>query len=1123
MNAKSSRAHTLFLFSLDWHTSQATRNSAAMRKSRNSMTAAVSTTIWIVDLAGRENEKTTLARGERLVELGYINKSLFHLSTCIQALGRAAKHSPDYPKLGQKSSSAKTGSKGGSAPPHPPTSGGYEGRANFRNSKVTMLLQNALSGNSRTFMLGTLTPAESGYDENLVTLRFAATVKNIRTHASRTETVNKDATVRALEQEVAELRADLAQQRKFAGTDQEVAVLHESLDAAEAALAQRNESFEALEKRAKELQHERSRALWRLGMNAHALDITGIGHSHRHSVDHDSKSVTQSQLRPIIGGAAEQASVFSATMPVAPWVPQPPLLRSEHADPSRCGVLQYSLARMRSFYFGDSLEACQTEAKRRDEFEVVAGNKDAQQGPPGSAEGLSNCAELRGLGMAPTTVRVARCVDQGESRSAVELTSSCCTMDLACGDRKTEVSTSLVTVTRLDERAEVRVNNLYLAVNEESEPLKHGDKITLGRSYVFRVYLDNTTPFAEAEMTHTPRGRRSMFATAEETASVLEKLMGAKAFGDTYLLHQAKHFVSTLRKMSIDHEEKVRKYLYEAVKVHSLVAEAQEITDLMRPNERLQFALVHSAPVVYFGFPEESFLPGLCVRVARKVTKPEHKWRRSSSLHLAARGEHLSENLTAPLNFEHHHHRRDSKAELMPETLYVWTVSKFVARLDMMRDLYHTWQQHREVSVDLTTDPWVEAGPVEIEFWLEKHAAPLRARVEELEQKSAGQDGAPRSESQQASVTALQIRSSTPKELSVVEIETEPIREAPRLPSGAEPQINPRMLTSSVEPQKLHEDAVDDSAEAIADLKRQLAEKEAALKSEVEATEALKRALDETKKLLGGAVDSTGDALRAEAEALQAALKREADLRSTVEREREAKEEAKQALEDDIKQREQLRLLLEGQEQRQKTEKAALERENTRMKKENDKLTKEKARLVAENERLVREKRDASQLRRSEHGASAQLLRCMELSKANQKMLDEFLHNEVPEAEVSQKMEVDLNANSDEQRRTRGTTSRKSASRITTSPKEQSTQKTSPKEHSTRATSPKQKNRTTGADQSIRITSPKQSTRTSDANQGTRITGAEQRIRTSKAKQSTRTTNADQSTRMASPQSQNRV
>ena len=43
--------------------------------------------IFFVDLAGRENERTTLATGERLVELSFINKSLFHLSNCINALG----------------------------------------------------------------------------------------------------------------------------------------------------------------------------------------------------------------------------------------------------------------------------------------------------------------------------------------------------------------------------------------------------------------------------------------------------------------------------------------------------------------------------------------------------------------------------------------------------------------------------------------------------------------------------------------------------------------------------------------------------------------------------------------------------------------------------------------------------------------------------------------------------------------------------------------------------------------------------------------------------------------------------------------------------------------------------
>ena len=54
-------------------------------------TTSVYTKLHLVDLAGRENERTTLATGIRLVELSFINKSLFHLAGCIHGLAASQK------------------------------------------------------------------------------------------------------------------------------------------------------------------------------------------------------------------------------------------------------------------------------------------------------------------------------------------------------------------------------------------------------------------------------------------------------------------------------------------------------------------------------------------------------------------------------------------------------------------------------------------------------------------------------------------------------------------------------------------------------------------------------------------------------------------------------------------------------------------------------------------------------------------------------------------------------------------------------------------------------------------------------------------------------------------------
>jgi len=129
MNAVSSRGHAIFQVVND-----------------------VGTRLCIVDLAGRENERTTQCRGQSLVELGHINKSLFHLTSVIQALAH-------------------------------PTPGMI---VPFRNSKLTLLLSESLQC-ARTFLLATASPALSSFDETLTTLRLAHAVGHIRTQIRCTQ------------------------------------------------------------------------------------------------------------------------------------------------------------------------------------------------------------------------------------------------------------------------------------------------------------------------------------------------------------------------------------------------------------------------------------------------------------------------------------------------------------------------------------------------------------------------------------------------------------------------------------------------------------------------------------------------------------------------------------------------------------------------------------------------------------------------------------------------------------------------------------------------------------------------------------------------------------------------
>lgn len=108
--------------------------------------------LCVVDLAGRESERTTLCRGAALTELGYINKSLFHLKSVIHALSKRA--------------------------------AGKTERVPFRNSKLTLLLSECLQG-ARTFLVATVGPTVGSMEETRATLQLAQAVQQITTQSQR--------------------------------------------------------------------------------------------------------------------------------------------------------------------------------------------------------------------------------------------------------------------------------------------------------------------------------------------------------------------------------------------------------------------------------------------------------------------------------------------------------------------------------------------------------------------------------------------------------------------------------------------------------------------------------------------------------------------------------------------------------------------------------------------------------------------------------------------------------------------------------------------------------------------------------------------------------------------------
>ncbi|XP_028663609.2 kinesin-like protein KIF17 [Erpetoichthys calabaricus] len=165
MNKDSSRSHSIFTVHLEICSTDPSGKDHLRAGKLN-----------LVDLAGSERQSKTGATGERLREATKINLSLSALGNVISALVDG--HSRHVP---------------------------------YRDSKLTRLLQDSLGGNTRTLMVGCLSPADNNYEESLSTLRYANRAKSIQ-NKPRVNEDPKDALLREYQEEIKKLRALLSGQ-----------------------------------------------------------------------------------------------------------------------------------------------------------------------------------------------------------------------------------------------------------------------------------------------------------------------------------------------------------------------------------------------------------------------------------------------------------------------------------------------------------------------------------------------------------------------------------------------------------------------------------------------------------------------------------------------------------------------------------------------------------------------------------------------------------------------------------------------------------------------------------------------------------------------------------------------
>jgi len=145
LNEKSSRSHTIFKINIEFYMKE--KNSSKEKKYNSQLN--------LVDLAGSENVSKAKCEGIRIKEGGNINKSLLALSNVIN-------------KLSQNNKSF----------------------VNYRDSKLTRLLQTSLGGNSKTTIICTMVDDNSHYSETLNTLHFGMKAKNIKTIVKVNEVIN---------------------------------------------------------------------------------------------------------------------------------------------------------------------------------------------------------------------------------------------------------------------------------------------------------------------------------------------------------------------------------------------------------------------------------------------------------------------------------------------------------------------------------------------------------------------------------------------------------------------------------------------------------------------------------------------------------------------------------------------------------------------------------------------------------------------------------------------------------------------------------------------------------------------------------------------------------------------
>ena len=196
MNERSSRSHTVFRIVVESRPRECAEDHGVL-------VGAIS----LVDLAGSESVRLTGATGVRQKEGGKINQSLLTLSRVVQQLGEKGK----------------------------------ENFVNFRDSRLTRLLQPTLSGKAQLAMVCCVAPSCNYVEETRSTLQFGSRAARVTLKPVVHEILDDASQLRRVKRQLAELLAKQEQHERdqASGKTEELADLLEKNEKLEADLAQR--------------------------------------------------------------------------------------------------------------------------------------------------------------------------------------------------------------------------------------------------------------------------------------------------------------------------------------------------------------------------------------------------------------------------------------------------------------------------------------------------------------------------------------------------------------------------------------------------------------------------------------------------------------------------------------------------------------------------------------------------------------------------------------------------------------------------------------------------------------------------------------------------------------------